>query len=421
MRGSALNDLVLRTLNGARPADTLATVRSLMSEHVGAQDVRLLLADYQLTALHPIDNPDDAEALSATTAGHAFLEQIPLVCEFPGAGVEVNLPMGIRGDRIGVLQIRLDQVPDAEQLEELTQLSTVVTYAMRAAGRQSDALVRTSRTRRLTLAAELQWQLLPGRGCAAPEYTVAGHLEPAYHVCADSFDWSQDDDHLTLALIDGSDGRRVDVMLTTLAVTALRNARRAGLTIEDQARLTDQAIFAHHQGREHVGVLLLHININTGQVGALLAGAPRLLIRRDGQVLEPVLTEYPPLGMFGESTYTEQRFALVAGDRLLLISDGVHGAQSAQPHHFGDTALLELLDGSSDQSTCGVVRTVIEHLYQHRGHDDLDDDAVVLCADWRGPAQPAPDATPTGDEVDVELRLAAKRPRPPALRAVADR
>lgn len=419
MRGTELNDLVLRSLNHARPADTLAVLHSLMSEHLDAEDVRLLLVNYEMTALHPIYDPESAVLLSKTAAGRAFIEQAPQIREMADSSVEVNLPMGIRGDRVGVLQLCLSSPPDEAQLNELTQLSTVVTHAMRAASRQSDVLVQTSRTRRLSLAAELQWQLLPGRGCAAPEYLVAGHLEPAYHVCADAFDWSQDDDHLTLAIVDGSDGRRVDVLLTTLALTALRNARRAGLSIADQARLTDQAVYAHHQGREHVGVLLLEIDANTGQVEALLAGAPRLLIRRNGQILAPALTDHSPLGMFGESEYSEQRFALATGDRIMLVSDGVHNARSERLHRFGDLNLLRLFDDTADQSVCGVVRAVIEELYQHRGEGDLEDDAVVLCADWSGPGQPST-ARGAGD-ADVELMPADVRRGPAPLRAVTDR
>ncbi len=424
MRGPELNDLVLRTLNQARPADTLSILSSLMSEHLDTQEVRLLLVNYQLTALHPIYDPDSAEELADSAAGRAFVEQTPGVREVVPHGAEVNLPMGVRGDRVGVLQLRLRSTPDTAQLTDLVQLSTVVTHALRAASRQSDLLVQTSRTRRLSLAAELQWQLLPGRGCAAPEYAVAGHLEPAYQVCADAFDWSQDEDHLTLAIVDGSDGRRVDVLLTTLALTALRNARRAGLPIADQAMLTDQAIYAHHQGREHVGLLLLQINADTGCVDALLAGAPRLLIRREEQILEPALTDHTPLGMFGESDYTEEHFTLQAGDRLLLISDGVHTARPDHTKHsdervrFGDVNLLTLMHDTAEQSVCGVVRTVIEQLYQHRGHHDLDDDAVVLCADWTGPG-PVSDMA-QGRAADVELPPTIARRGPVSLRAVAD-
>lgn len=116
--------------------------------------------------------------------------------------VRVYLPVSIRGDRIGVLQLVLPSAPQADGLDQLGRLATVIGYALQAAARQSDMMQSTARSQRLTLAAELQWQLLPGRGCQAPEYQLAGHLEPAYHVHADNFDWSQDGDQLMMSVTD---------------------------------------------------------------------------------------------------------------------------------------------------------------------------------------------------------------------------
>ena len=50
-----------------------------------------------------------------------------------------------------------------------------------------------ARTQRLTLAAEMQWELLPGRSRIRPSFSLAGQLEPAYAVRGDSFDWADDE------------------------------------------------------------------------------------------------------------------------------------------------------------------------------------------------------------------------------------
>ncbi len=412
MLSAETRDSILEALEVARPSAVLAVLQQLLAEHLQATEVHLLMANYQLTALHPIHDQDNSAELSTTPAGIAFVSQRPVIHEVQGHAVEVNLPMSTRGDRMGVLQLSLPQRPDQTELNELTRLAQTVALSLRASSRQTDALERSGRTQRLTLAAELQWQLLPGRGCRAPEYDIAGHLEPAYHVHADAFDWSQDDDHLTLTLIDGSNGGRVHALLSTLTLTALRNARRAGLSIADQALLADQAVYAHHQGDQCVSALLFRIALSTGLADVVLAGSPRMLILRQGQVYEPRLTEQVPMGMFEGTDYVEQQLALAHGDRVVMVSDGVHGARSANSDRFGDIRLADLVSATADGSAERVVRRIVDVLYEHRGDDDLDDDAVVLCLDWTGPGSPmvVAGATP------VELHTWATK-----LRAVTSR
>lgn len=403
MRGAHLHELILRTLERERPTATLRVLQQLLSEHLGVSDVRLLLANYQLTALHAVHDPDTSTEFDDSPAGTAFVQQVPVLHKRADETIEINLPLSTRGDRMGVLQLAMAIPPEGQLLDELAQLATTVAFAMQAGSRHTDALERAARTQRLTLAAELQWQLLPGRGSRTPECEIAGHLEPAYQVYADLFDWSQDQDHVTLALIDGSDGRRVHILLSTLALTALRNARRAGLPVVDQACLAGQAIYAHHQGAEHVSTLLLQVDLRTSVATAVLAGSPRLFILREGRIYEPQLSEQTPLGMFEDSDYVQQQFLLHTGDRILMVSDGVHHAESPDSHRFGDAGLTQLLADSADQCVQQVARKVIDALYEHRSGAHLDDDAVVLCVDWTGDSGSAATPGPLVNEAAVEV------------------
>lgn len=382
-----LRIIALQAIDQARPDAAVTVLRSLLTDRLGALLVRLLLANYPLTALRPIQDPDDHDVPLDTPAGQAFVSQRPVTRGNDAGESELYLPISIRGDRMGVLQLRLPVEPAAEKLDELGDLATVIAYALQAAARQSDLLHRGSRSHRLTLAGELQWQLLPGRGARAPGYELAGHLEPAHHVHADNVDWSQDDGQLVLSVMDAARHGPVASLLTTLAVTALRNARRAGLDVADQAAMADQAVYAHHQGRQYVSGLLVRIDLATGRAEAVRAGSPRLFIVRGGEVIQPALQDQLPLGMFDESDYFPEHFALATGDRLVIVSDGIHGAISPDGRHFGDSSLPELLRETATAPIGGVVRRVIDGVFEHRDLAELDDDAAILCLDWSGPSQ----------------------------------
>jgi hypothetical protein len=86
MRDAALQQLVREALERARPDATVAVLRPLLAEHLGVTEVRLLLANYQLTALRPIEDPDDRHVLRDTPAGQAFETQQPVTRPAPGQG-----------------------------------------------------------------------------------------------------------------------------------------------------------------------------------------------------------------------------------------------------------------------------------------------------------------------------------------------
>lgn len=403
MREAALHEVVRAALDQARPDATIVVLRTLLAAHLGVSEVRLLLANNQLTALCPIEDPDNRHVLRDTPAGQAFETQQAVTRPALGQGVVVYLPVSVRGDRIGVLQLTFPTDPGVGGLRVLSGLVAVIAHAVQAASRHTDAVQRAARSQRLSLAAELQWQLLPGRGSQAPEYQLAGHLEPAYHVRADNFDWSQDGDQLMLSVTDAARPVQGASLLTTLAVTALRNARRAGLGPADQACLADQAIYAYHQGREYLSTLLVRIDLNTGHVSAVRAGSPRLFILRDQRVHQPQLSEQDPLGMFDSIDYIEDSFTLATGDRMLLVSDGVHAACSPTQEQFADERLPQLLSATCRHPVGAVVRAIIDDLFAHRDLAELEDDAAVLCLDWTGPGEAPAASTDPPDAADAAI------------------
>lgn len=234
-----------------------------------------------------------------------------------------------------------------------------------------------------TLAAEMQWQLLPARACSAAEYAIGAQLEPAYAIHGDNYDWASDAHELTLSVTDGM-GTGVNAsLLTHLAVNALRNARRAGIGIEDQAALADQALYAQYRGSAYVSTLLLRFDLTTGRVQAVDAGSPQLW-RMRGKTVELIdLDPQMPLGMFEETQYVAKEFEVLPGDRLLIVSDGVYAALSPQGEGYAQRALARALHAGMLLPAATVPRAVLRHLAEYRAAEPLDD-SLVLCVDWFG-------------------------------------
>jgi serine phosphatase RsbU (regulator of sigma subunit) len=254
---------------------------------------------------------------------------------------------------------------------------------LRAAESDTDRYRAARRRERLTMAAELQWELLPGRALGDERFLVAGQLEPAYSVCGDNFDWSVSGDRLTVTVLNGF-GDGLDAALTsTIAVNAMRNARRSGAGIVEQAELASDAIHSRHGGDAHAATLLLEIDLVSGAVEAVDAGSPQALLARERDIRAVTLEQQLPLGMFGEIRYETQRFRLEPGDRLLVVSDGVHAARPDDRPAFGESGLPAALRRTRLQPATEAVSTVIRGLREYHAGTEQADDAVIVCLDWR--------------------------------------
>ncbi|MDG4783460.1 PP2C family protein-serine/threonine phosphatase [Micromonospora sp. WMMD961] len=359
------------------PADRIVGgIGDVLARSYGITDVELYQVDYRLAELIPLT---DGEAI--TTPGHpawrAFDHQSPVVSDG-----NAWLPVSMRGERRGVLF--LSPVPDdPEAVAPMADIATALAHELAAVSAGTDVYRAARRAQRLTLAAEMQWDLLPGRSRIRPSFSLAGQLEPAYAVRGDSFDWSDDGQSLWLSTINGSGEGVAASLLTSLATHALRNARRAGLSLADQAALADQALYDLYRGEQHLSALLMQLDLRSGMMTVVDAGSPRLVILRSGNVIEQPLEAQFPLGMFEATDYHEQKFPLERGDRIFVVGDGVLEA-TGQHSRYGETALDRFLRRTGSMEPLDAVRSLIGDLRAFVA-GDLVDDAVVVCLDWTGP------------------------------------
>ncbi|WP_162468538.1 SpoIIE family protein phosphatase [Streptomyces adustus] len=301
--------------------------------------------------------------------------------EATGQGQRVIVPVTNRGDAIGLLELLLPVDPGKDVLDEVGEAAHILAYIVIANGRFTDFYTWGKRTRPPTLAAEIQYQLLPSSlSCEAAQFTLCGSLEPSEDLSGDTFDYTLDRDTLHVSVTDPM-GHDIDAALAaTVLVSALRGARRAGAGLAEQAHRADQALVDHGHG--HATGQLLRINLHTGQAQFVNAGHPWPLRMRQGTV-EVVACEVDhPFGMseFATHPYRVQDLDLRHGDRLLIFTDGMierHGEK------VDLRALLERTRGLHPRETALMLTSAV----RDAAHGRLEDDATVMCLDWHGPQE----------------------------------
>jgi serine phosphatase RsbU (regulator of sigma subunit) len=257
----------------------------------------------------------------------------------------------------------------------------VLSFVVIANRRHTDLFEWGQRTTQFTLPAEIQRRLLPAAfTCEAGAFTLSAWLEPASSVGGDSFDYSLDRDVLHLSLTDAMGHGVASALNATLCVGSLRNARRSGASLLEQASQANASIFQHagETGSEGFATgLLARLDLATGRLTVVNAGHAFPYLHRGGSVRKVPLPVDLPLGMFPDTTYRSTDLVLEPGDRLLLVTDGMLERNAANLDLRAEITATRGLHPR--EATRALTHRVVEV-----AGGELADDATLLVVDWHG-------------------------------------
>jgi serine phosphatase RsbU (regulator of sigma subunit) len=382
---------LLERIEAAPPTDVIAVIEDELVAAVGAHGVSFLIADYLGRAVVRFDRwtwsvPDGREPVvehSETvplpgTVYERVMQTQRVDMRDTDSGVVAVVPVTVTGDALGALELRLPARPDEQALLLIEAVAHALAYIVVVNRRYTDLFERGQRTAPMSLAAEIQRRLLPSSFThQAPQFTVAGWLEPATTVGGDTFDYAVDHGMLHVSITDAVGNDVNAALLATVLVGSLRNGRRQGMTLADQTRFANDALAAHSSVGDFVTGQVLRVDLNTGTTTLVNGGHLFPLLLRDGEVRELQLEIDLPFGLYPGRDFRLQRLDLQPGDRLLLVTDGVLDRNSA--HHDVPAVLAASLGMHARELVHGLGDVVL----QATG-GKLRDDATVLCLDWTG-------------------------------------
>jgi serine phosphatase RsbU (regulator of sigma subunit) len=382
---------LLAAVEAASPVASAEVVGAVLADTLAASEVSFLIADFSGRSLirlshvahaHSVEDESrersEAVPLNGSPHGRALAEQrVQLVDE--DGGVRLFAPVTSRGEAVGVLELRLEERPDERALAAVADAAHALAYVVIANRRFTDLYEWGQRSMPLSLEAEIQRRLLPGSyTCEGGQFTLAGWLEPAGDVGGDTFDFSLERDTLHLSITDAMGHTVEAALLATLLVGALRNGRRRGLGLVDQAELAHAGLAEHAASRgAFVTGQLVRIDLRSGTARIVNAGHPRPLRIRDGRAETVTLRPETPFGAPRVGRFSAQELELIAGDRLVFLTDGMLERNAASVDvtaMLADCAALHPREAVQE-----LTRAVVAAC-----GGELRDDATMLCLDWHG-------------------------------------
>jgi serine phosphatase RsbU (regulator of sigma subunit) len=384
---------MLARAEAAAPVGVVDAMAAALLEMLDAQDVSFLIADFSGRSLNrlghtgvtsdPASRSEETAArvpIEGTPYGDALASQRSLVLP-EDAGTRVLAPVTSRGEAVGVLELVLPFAPEPITLEDIELAAHQLAYMIIANRRYTDLFEWGQRTVPLSLAAEIQRRLLPAAyTCEADQFTLAGWLEPAGQVSGDTFDFSLDRNTLHVSMTDAMGHSVESALLATLAVGALRNTRRAGGNLIDQACAAHEALLAYAGQARFVTGQLLRVDLVAQTARIVNAGHPRPFRLRDGEATEIPLMAEQPFGASVNASWSAQELELLPGDRLLLLTDGM------LERNADSLDLPGLLCASAHMHPREAIQ-FLTHIVLDTVAGDLRDDATSLCLDWHGGKQ----------------------------------
>ena len=324
-------------------------------------------------------------SIDGTLPGRVFQTLRTLPSEGSGRP-RLWVPVQDGADRLGVLEFVLsehDDLYDPGLREQCGWLASMVGHLVAAMGQYGDELERARRTRPRTPSAELLWQQLPPLTVSSDTFVLAGMLEPSYQVGGDAFDFALSEHTVSLAIFDAV-GHSLDAgLLAAATLAAYRSSRRAGRSLEEQARAIDGVIATSFGASAFVTGVLAELDVASGRLRYLGAGHPAPLLLRGGRVVKKLTGgRRMPFGLATPETASGEE-VLQPGDWLALYTDGITEARNAVGAWFGEQRLEEFLTRAvaADQPPPETVRRLTRTVLDHQG-GLLQDDACILLASW---------------------------------------
>src|SRR5579871_1772686 len=348
-----------------------------------------LPADFDLAAHDPL------RAFLMSQAGAVDITRLelnsPALAMLKGAGVVLVVPLVSSGELIGLLNLgpRLSERGySGDDRRLLGALAGYAAPAMRVGQlvrqQQAEARDRERIEQELKVAQLIQQQFLPKSLPDLPSWHVAAFYRPARTVGGDFYDFIPLPDGRLMVVIGDVTDKGVPAALVMASTHALlRGAGPRLISPGEVLAHVNDLLCVDIPAHMFVTCLALVLDPATGLLEFANAGHDVPYVRTGGGVAE-LRARGMPLGLMPGMEYEEKTFQMRPGDSVLLHSDGLAEAHSADREMFGFPRVSALVGrGAAGEALIDACLAELE-AFTGPGHEQEDDITLVTLERSRG-------------------------------------
>lgn len=289
--------------------------------------------------------------------------------QLPGCVCE---PLWLRG-RVTALLLCIGS--PSSPLEDIAKQGAA---ALELADDYTDSIAAARRRKPTTPAAEIQQHLFPPRIARIAGAELAGVLLPTYEVGGDWFDFVENRDGAWLAIADASGTGATAAGLGAAVLGALRAARRSGQDLEEAVKLMHETVRGLEHRNFEVTVWLARWHAASATLSWINCGHPSAyLVDSDQNLKELGGPRHPPLGAPGRVSFKVARQQLMAGERLILVTNGILDRKLENGGVFGVEGIESALEQAASPSAAATAMA-IQRAVTDCWKEPLEDDGTVV-------------------------------------------
>jgi serine phosphatase RsbU (regulator of sigma subunit) len=373
-----------------RPRDT-GRAREAAGAPAPARATRTveLPADFDLAAHDPL------RAFLMSQAGAVDITRLelnsPALAMLKGAGVVLVVPLVSSGELIGLLNLGPRLSERGYSGDDRRLLGALAGYAAPAVRvgqlvrqQQAEARDRERIEQELKVAQLIQQQFLPKSLPDLPSWHVAAFYRPARTVGGDFYDFIPLPDGRLMVVIGDVTDKGVPAALVMASTHALlRGAGPRLISPGEVLAHVNDLLCVDIPAHMFVTCLALVLDPATGLLEFANAGHDVPYVRTGGGVAE-LRARGMPLGLMPGMEYEEKTFQMRPGDSVLLHSDGLAEAHSADREMFGFPRVSALVGrGAAGEALIDACLAELE-AFTGPGHEQEDDITLVTLERSRG-------------------------------------
>jgi serine phosphatase RsbU (regulator of sigma subunit)/putative methionine-R-sulfoxide reductase with GAF domain len=294
----------------------------------------------------------------------------------------LTVPLLIKNDIFGIMLV--EETPGglrfrARRLDIINGIAQQAALAVQNDRLQAEMVVRERLETEVQLARQIQQTFIPETLPLLSGWDLAARWRTARQVGGDFYDVMElPGGRIGLFIADVSDKGIPAALFMALTRTLVRAAVIETESPAEALRRVNDLLIPDTQQGMFVTAVYAVLYPETGKLVYANAGHnPPLWVRREGEV-ERLTRTGMALGVLEGETVEERSIKLKKGDTLLLYTDGLSEAFSADGDLFGEERILAALRSERSTSAEAILQTLEDDLTAFVGEEDQSDDLTML-------------------------------------------